>query len=207
MESTRTRLRRAPQRGSYDPDTIFGILDESPICHVGFVVDAQPFVIPTIHARIEDQLYLHGAAANRMLGTLGAGAPCCITATLLDGLVMARSAFHHSMNYRSVVVVGQGRLVTEESEKRRAFDAIVDHVWAGRSADCRPANEVELRTTQVIRVSIDEASAKVRTGPPLDDEADLGLPHWAGVVPLTVQHGEAIPDAHVKPGQVLSPRS
>jgi hypothetical protein len=184
MKTRRTTLKRLPARGAHDVLTIHAILDEALICHLGFSVDEQPYVIPTIHARRGDTLYLHGAVANRMLGVLAGGAPCCLTATLLDGLVLARSAFHHSMNYRSVVVLGRAAEVTDPVEKTAAFEAFVEKVMRGRADACRPPNETEIRTTKVLRLPLDEASAKLRTGPPIDDEADHALPWWAGVVPL-----------------------
>jgi len=194
MQTDRTRLRRQPGRGSHDPAVVHAILDEALICHVGLQIEGAPVVLPTIHARVGGDLYLHGAAANRMLGSMATGAPCCVTATLVDGLVLARSAFHHSMNFRSVVVLGRAVPVSDDAEKRRALEAIVEHVARGRSRACRPPNETEIRITQVLRLPITEASAKVRTGPPLDDESDHGLPHWAGVVPLETRIGSLQPD-------------
>lgn len=194
MLTERTRVRRRPDRGAHDADTVRAILDEAPICHVGFSVGDQPYVLPTIHARVGDRLYLHGAAANRMLRTLGEGSRCCVTATLIDGLVLARSAFHHSMNYRSVVVLARAEEVTEPAEKLAALRAIVEHVRPGRWDECRHPNEAELRATTVVRLPLDEASAKIRTGPPKDDAEDYGLPYWAGVVPLTTVEGTPEPD-------------
>jgi nitroimidazol reductase NimA-like FMN-containing flavoprotein (pyridoxamine 5'-phosphate oxidase superfamily) len=200
MQTDRTRLRRQPDRGSYDTKQIHAILDEALICHVGFQIEGAPMVLPTIHGRVGDELYLHGAAANRMLGCLADGAPCCVTATLIDGLVLARSAFHHSMNYRSVVVLGQTVPVTDDAEKRRALDAIVNHVVSNRMQACRPPNETEIRITQVLRLPINEASAKIRTGPPIDDESDYSLPYWAGVAPLHTVIGDLQPDARLVKG-------
>jgi nitroimidazol reductase NimA-like FMN-containing flavoprotein (pyridoxamine 5'-phosphate oxidase superfamily) len=185
-QSERTRIHRLPQRGNYDRDTIHAILDEALICHVGFVVEGRPVVIPTIHTRIENQLYFHGSPAAGMLRTLREGVNACVTVTILDGLVLARSAFHHSMNYRSVVVFGQAEEVVDREEKLRVLTALVEHVCRGRSADARGPNEKELKQTLVLRLPIHEASAKIRTGPPLDDEEDYGLPVWAGVLPLTL---------------------
>lgn len=200
MRTERTALRRQPGRGSHERAAVHGVLDEARVCHLGFVVDGQPYVIPTLHARCGERLYLHGAVANRALGVLAAGAPCCVTATLIDGLVLARSAFHHSMNYRSVVVLGRAAEVTDPAEKRRALAALVDRALPGRSAACRPPNQAELRATRVLALPLEEASAKARRGPPVEDEADLALPHWGGVVPLRTTAGAPEPDAHVAPG-------
>ena len=194
LQTPRTTVRRLAARAVYDREAIYAILDEAYICHVGFVVDGQPFVIPTIHARLGDTLYFHGSAASRMLRSLRDGIDACVTITLLDGLVLARSAFHHSMNYRSVVVLGKGREVTDREEKTRALDALVEHVVPGRAAVVRPPNEAEFKQTLVIALPLDEASAKVRTGPPIDDEADYALDVWAGVVPLSLVKGEPVRD-------------
>jgi nitroimidazol reductase NimA-like FMN-containing flavoprotein (pyridoxamine 5'-phosphate oxidase superfamily) len=191
--SPRTTVRRQRQRGVYDPATIEAILDEALICHVGAVVDGAPIVLPTVHARREGTLYLHGAPANALLRA-GDGAEVCVTATLVDGLVLARSAFHHSINYRSVVVRGPARAVTDPAEKADALGALVEHVARGRSAETRPPSDEELRATLVVAVGLDEASAKVRTGPPLDEPEDHALPHWAGELPLTVVPGPPRPD-------------
>ena len=196
LQTPRTTVRRLAARGAYDRDTIYAILDEAYICHLGFVVDGQPFVIPTIHARVGETLYFHGSAASRMLRSLRDGVDACVTVTLLDGLVLARSAFHHSMNYRSVVVLGKGREVTDRAEKLRALDAIVDHVVLGRSKIARAPNESEIRQTMVIALPLSEASAKVRTGPPLDDQPDYALDIWAGVIPISLTKGEPIEDLH-----------
>ncbi len=185
----RTRMKRLPKRAVYDKQEIYGILDEALICHVGFAQNGHPFVIPTIQARIGDTLYIHGSTASRMLRTLGSGVPACVTVTLLDGLVLARSTFHHSMNYRSVVILGTLTKVDDPDEKRDALDAIVEHVVPGRSAEARGPNEQELKATTVISMEVTEASAKIRTGPPGDDDEDYTLPIWAGVVPLTIQAG------------------
>jgi len=198
--SERTRLRRLPQRGSYERATIDPILDEALFCHVGFVADGQPFVIPTIHARVEDRLYVHGSAASRMLRGMEKGLPVCVTVSLIDGLVMARSAFHHSMNYRSVVVLGTARLVTDPAEKLAALRAIVEHVAAGRWDEVRKPNEKELRATLVVSVPLDEASAKVRSGPPVDDEEDYALPCWAGVIPLRLTTLPSVDDPRLGRG-------
>ena len=193
----RTRVRRLPKRASYDAATIHAILDEALVCHVGFVVDHAPVVIPTIHWRDGDTLYVHGSAASRMLRSLRGGVDACVTVTLLDGLVLARSAFHHSMNYRSVVVFGRAREVSAETEKVRALEALVEHVVRGRSREARAPNEQELRQTLVLALPLDEASAKIRTGGPLDDEEDYALPVWAGVLPLRLVPAEPIPDTGV----------
>lgn len=188
-QTPKTTLKRLPARGSYDRALIHAIIDEALTCHVGFVVEGQPFVIPTIHARIGDAVYVHGSAASRMLRTLRDGVDACVTITVLDGLVLARSAFHHSMNYRSVVVFGRATAVTGDDEKRRVLDALVEHVCRGRSAEVRKPNEAELKQTLVLRLPIEEASAKVRSGPPVDDEDDYALPVWAGVLPLSLRPG------------------
>jgi nitroimidazol reductase NimA-like FMN-containing flavoprotein (pyridoxamine 5'-phosphate oxidase superfamily) len=193
----RTRVRRLPKRGQYDAATIHAILDEAMICHVGFVVDGAPVVIPTIHWRDGDTLYFHGSAASRMLRSLKNGVDACVTVTLLDGLVLARSAFHHSMNYRSVVVFGKAREVADEDEKVRALEALVEHVVRGRSQDIRQPNDKELRQTLVLAMPLDEASAKIRTGGPVDDDEDYALPMWAGVLPLRLTPGDPIADTGV----------
>jgi uncharacterized protein len=190
----RTRLRRRSDRGSYDRALVHAVLDEALICHVGFVHEHQPFVMPTTHARVGELLYVHGAAANRMLGVLAQGVDVCVTVTLLDGLVLARSFMHHSMNYRSVVVLGRAYDVTDAGEKRLAFEALVERVQPGRSRNARPASDTELRVTRVLALPLLEVSAKIRRGPPLDDAEDLHLPYWAGVIPLKLTAGEPIPD-------------
>jgi len=199
VKTERTTLKRLPERGSHEREAIDAILDEALLCHLG-VVDGEgrPFVIPTIHARAGDVLYLHGSPASRALRTArDGGIDVCVTATLLDGLVLARSAFHHSMNYRSAVVYGRATKVEDPAEKVAALTALVEHVVAGRSEGCRPPDEQEVKGTLVLAVPLDEASAKVRTGAPLDDEADLGLPVWAGHVPLSIVAGEPVADAGV----------
>jgi nitroimidazol reductase NimA-like FMN-containing flavoprotein (pyridoxamine 5'-phosphate oxidase superfamily)/ribosomal protein S18 acetylase RimI-like enzyme len=197
--SAQTRVRRHPERGVYEPAAIYAILDEALYCHVGFVAGGQPFVIPTIHARLDDVLYLHGSPASRMLRELGGAIDVCVTATLLDGIVLARSVYNHSFNYRSAVVLGRGRLVEERDEKLAALTAIVEHVVAGRSRDARGPNEKELAGTTVLAVQIDEASAKVRTGPPKDFDDDLELPIWAGVIPLRIAAGSPETEPRVAP--------
>ena len=197
-QSERTRIHRLPQRGSYDRDTIGAILDEALICHVGFAVEGRPVVIPTIHTRIDNQLYFHGSPAAGMLRTLREGVDACVTVTILDGLVLARSAFHHSMNYRSVVVFGQAEEVVDREEKLRVLTALVEHVCRGRSADARGPSEKELKQTLVLRLPIHEASAKIRTGPPLDEEEDYALPIWAGVLPLKLTPQPPVADNAVE---------
>jgi len=205
----RTKVRRLAGRGRYERDLAHEILDEAYIAHVGFVVDGKPRVLPMTYGRDGDVLYLHGAVGNAMLRA-SAGAEVCVTVTLLDGLVLARSAFHHSMNYRSVVLLGTATKVEEPNEKRHAFDVIVDHVLPGRSEVARPANDSEVRTTLVLRLPIDEGSAKVRTGPPKDDPEDMDLPVWAGVVPLRLVADDPVQDpaqqAALSPPVVARPR-
>ena len=201
--SPRTEVKRLPERARYDTEIVHGILDEALVCHVGFVVDGQPVVIPTIHARRGDRLYLHGSPANRMLRTLKRQVDVCVTVTLVDGLVLARSAFHHSMNYRSVVVFGAAREVSDPVEKMAAFRALVDHVAPGRWDDVRAPNEKEIRSTLVLVLALAEATAKVRTGPPLDDEGDYALPVWAGELPLRTVPGAPVGDPRLAPGAVV----
>jgi uncharacterized protein len=190
----RSRVRRVPQRATYDAEHVHAILDAGYVAHVGIAEGGQPFVLPMVYVRVDRTLYLHGARTARLLSALAEGVPMCATVTLLDGLVLARSAFHHSLNYRSVMVLGRGVGVVDEAERERAFAAFVDHVVPGRSADVRPPNEQERRATMLVKLPIDEASAKVRTGPPLDDAEDLSLPVWAGVLPLTLTPGVPLPD-------------
>jgi hypothetical protein len=195
----RTQVRRLPKRGVYDKAEVYSILDAGYVCHVGFVADGQPCVMPTGYARAGDRLYIHGSPASRMLRALEGGADVCVTVTLLDGFVLARSAFHHSMNYRSVVVFGRARLVTDPGEKVEALRAFTDHVVPGRWAEVRQPNEGELKATKVLALPLDEASAKVRVGPPIDDEEDYSLPVWAGVVPVRMEVGEPVADARLLP--------
>ena len=188
--SDRTTVRRLPARGRYDAETVHGILDEALFCHVGLVDPAgHPVVLPTIHVRRGDHLYLHGSPASHLLRTAKKGIDVCVTATLLDGLVMAKSAFHHSMNYRSVVVFGTATEVSDGDEKHGALLDLVEHVRPGRSAEARPPNAKELAGTLVLKLPLAEASAKVRTGPPIDDEEDADWPAWAGVIPVTLAVG------------------
>lgn len=197
LQTERTTVKRLAKRGVYDRDTVYEILDEALLCHAGFVVDGSPVVIPTIHWRHEDTLYFHGSAASRMLRSLRNGVEACVTVTLLDGLVIARSAFHHSMNYRSAVIFGTAREVMEREEKLRALDALVEHVLRGRTTEIRPPNEKELRQTMVLAMPIEEASAKVRTGGPIDDDEDYALPYWAGVIPVSMAYGAPVDDGRV----------
>ena len=197
--SDRTRVRRVPQRGAYERETIEAILDETLISHVGFVHEGQPVVIPTLHARLGERLYLHGSAASRMLRTLEKGVPVCATATLVDGLVLARSAFHHSVNYRSVVVFGTATLTEPGDETAKALELFTEKLVPGRWADVRPPTRQELKGTKVLSLPLDEASAKVRTGPPIDDDEDYDLPVWAGVLPLATQVAEPQPDPRLDP--------
>jgi uncharacterized protein len=196
----RTQVKRLPDRGAYDSETVFRILDEGLICHVGFSVDGQPYVIPTGFARVEDTLYIHGSAASRMLRTLAEGVQVCVTVTLLDGLVLARSAFHHSMNYRSVVMLGRATLVSDPAEKIKALEAFTEHVVRGRWNDVRLPTEAELKATTVLALPLAEVSAKIRKGPPKDDAEDYELPIWAGVVPLTIAPAAPIDDPRLKAG-------
>src|SRR6202165_2091679 len=205
LQTPRTTVRRLGKRGAYDRDTIEAILDEALICHGGFVIDGQPMVIPTIHARVDDALYFHGSVASRMLRSLEQGVPAGVTVTLLDVLVLARSAFHHSMNYRSVVILGTATVVVDREEKLRVLDALVEHVMKGRSADARPPSEAELNATLVLRLPITEASAKIRTGPPIDDEEDYALPVWAGVLPLELPPLAPVADPRLTVGIELPP--
>lgn len=195
QQSDRTRVNRIPKRGHYDRETIDAILDEGFICHVGFVAEGQPFVIPTGYARVGDELYIHGSAASRMLRELSKGVEVCVTVTLLDGLVLARSAFHHSMNYRSVVILGKAELVADAGEKYKALEALTEHFVPGRWKDVRWPTELELKATSVLKLPITEASAKIRIGDPVDDEEDYSMNVWAGVIPLKLTPGEPIPDA------------
>jgi uncharacterized protein len=201
VPTARTRVVREPHRGVYDRATAYQILDEGLVCHIGFVVDGQPFVIPTGYGRAGDNLYIHGSVASRMLRNLNEGLPICVTVTLLDGLVLARSIFNHSMNYRSVVVLGTAVAVNESQEKLEALRAISEHILPGRWADSRQPNEKELKATLVMRLPITEFSAKVRQGPPIDDEEDYAFPTWAGVIPMQMTAGQPIADRKLHAGQ------
>jgi len=201
----RTRLVREADRAVYDREEAYRILDEGFLCHAGFVVDGQPFVIPTSYGRKDDCLFIHGSAASRMLRQMKEGVPVCITVTLLDGLVLARSIFNHSMNYRSVVVLGKATLVDDPAEKLEALRLLSEHIIPGRWADSRQPNERELKATSVLRVPIEEFSAKIRKGPVVDDEEDYSFPTWAGVVPLEMVAGEPVYDGRLLPGQNAPP--
>jgi uncharacterized protein len=206
--SPRTTVRRLPSRGVYDRGAIDRILDEAMIAHLGFVHDGHPFVVPTLHARVGDTVYFHGSAASRTIRTLGAGGPACLTVTLLDGLVLARSAFHSSVNYRSVVVLGRASAVEGPDERLLALEAFMERLIPGRWGEVRSPSRQELKGTRLLAMALDEASAKVRTGPPEDDSDDLGLPVWGGVIPLHTSAGKPIPDAftpsHVEPSGAIT---
>lgn len=199
----KTLVRRLPKRGKYDEATIHAILDEGFLCHVGFAIDAQPYVIPTLYARCGSTLYLHGSAASRMLKTGAEGVNICVTVTLVDGFVLARSVFHHSMNYRSVVVLGKARLVNELAEKAEALRAFTDKIASDRWGEARVPTEQEYKATNVLALPIEEASAKVRSGDPIDDEEDYVRPIWAGVVPLEITLGRPIADGRVPEGVAI----
>lgn len=193
LKTPRTTVRRMPKRGSYDFETVAAILDAGFLCHLGFVVDGQPYVVPTAYGREERLIYVHGSAVSRTLGALAEGVPVCITVTHLDGLVLARSGFHSSMNYRSVMLLGRAEVVPAD-RKVHAMEVISEQILHGRWAELRPIKRKEVNATAVLQIPIEEASAKVRTGPPGDDEPDYALPIWAGVIPLTLKAGKPIPD-------------
>jgi nitroimidazol reductase NimA-like FMN-containing flavoprotein (pyridoxamine 5'-phosphate oxidase superfamily) len=199
----RTKLRRLPARGSHELETIYKILDAAFLAHVGFCVDGQPFVIPTLFGRKENTLFIHGSAASRMLRELDKGVPACVTVTHVDGLVLARSAFHHSMNYRSVVAFGTTRKINDPERKRHALKGISDHLINGRWDDVREPNEREMKQTTVLEFAIEEASAKIRTGGPIDEEEDYALPVWAGVLPLSLKAQQPRADERLAPGTEL----
>lgn len=201
--STRTRVVREAHRAVYDRETAYRVLDEGFLCHVGFTVDGQPFVIPTLYGRKDDQLFIHGSAASRMLKHMKESLPVCVTVTLVDGFVLARSIFNQSMNYRSVVVLGKATLVDGPSQKLEALHLLSEHIIPGRWADVRQPNERELKQTSVLRLPIEEFSCKVRTGPAVDDEEDYSFPTWAGVLPLAMKTGEPIPDERLLQGQPI----
>ena len=190
----RTQIKRLPKRANYETQTIYNILDEALICHIGFTVNNQPYIIPTTYGRVEDKLYIHGSPASRMLRSLNQGIEVCVTVTLLDGLVLARSAFHHSMNYRSVVIFGTATLINNTEEKMEALRAFTEHIIPKRWQEIRQPSKQELQGTMVLSLPLTEASAKVRTGNPVDDEPDYDLPVWAGVLPLQIVPGKAIAD-------------
>ncbi len=196
----RNRLRRKPARGSFDRDIIYPIIDEAPICHVGFAENGQPFVIPTLHARHDDTLILHGAKASRLLKHIEAGHPVCVAFTLLDGIVLARSAFSSSVNYRSAVVFGAGRIIDAEDEKMHALELVTNHIVPGRWSEARIPTPKEMHATSVVSITIEQASAKVRSGPPGDEEEDYALPIWAGVLPLATWVGDPVPDPRLAEG-------
>ena len=205
MPTPRTRVVRESQRAVYDRETVYRILDEGFLCHVGFLVDGQPFVIPTSYGRKDASLYIHGSAASRMLREMKEGVAVCVTVTLLDGLVLARSVFNHSMNYRSVVILGKATLVDDPDEKIAALRALAEHIIPGRWDDARQPNERELKQTSVLRLPIEEFSAKVRTGPPIDDEDDYSFPTWAGLLPLKMSVGSPIDDPRLDPPREVPP--
>jgi len=198
--TARTRVVREPQRAVYDRDAVYQILDEGFICHVGFAIEGQPYVIPTSYARKNDLLYVHGSAASRMLRHADSGIPVCVTVTLLDGLVLARSIFNHSMNYRSVVVLGTAISIEDRAEKLAALQALSEHILPGRWKDSRQPNEQELKATSVLQVPIEEFSAKVRQGPVIDDEEDYSFPTWAGVIPLSMISHPPVDDSRLLEG-------
>jgi nitroimidazol reductase NimA-like FMN-containing flavoprotein (pyridoxamine 5'-phosphate oxidase superfamily) len=205
-KTDRTTLKRLPKRGVYERELVYPILDEAFICHVGFTVEGQPFVIPTGFGRVDDRLYIHGSQISRMLRTLAGGIDVCVTVTLLDGLVLARSAFHHSLNYRSVVIFGRASMVDDKEAKLAALRAFSEHVIAGRWDEARQPTDQELKATAVLSLPLEEASAKVRTGPPIDDEEDYALPIWAGVLPLRLVAGVPVPDPRL-PAEIEVSRS
>jgi len=197
--TSRTKVRRLARRGVYDKAVVHSILDEGLLCHIGFAVEGQPYVIPTLYARAGEQLYIHGSAVSRMLKTLADGVDICLTVTLVDAYVLARSAFHHSMNYRSVVVLGRAQPVTDRMEQLQALQALTNHIVPRRWEEVREPNELEMRQTAVLRLPLDEVSAKVRVGQPNDDAEDYALPVWAGVVPISAQVGAPLDDGRVRP--------
>ena len=205
MPSARTRVVREPQRALYDRESVYRILDAGFLCHIGFAVDGQPYVIPTSYGRDGANLYIHGSAASRMLRNLKESIPMCVTVTLLDGLVLARSVFNHSMNYRSVMILGKATLIQDPQEKLAALRALSEHILPGRWDDSRQPNEQELKATSALRLPIEEFSAKVRTGPPIDDEEDYSFPTWAGVIPLEMKAGTPISDEKLDPNRELPP--
>jgi nitroimidazol reductase NimA-like FMN-containing flavoprotein (pyridoxamine 5'-phosphate oxidase superfamily) len=197
--TARTKVRRLAKRAAYDKSTVHAILDEGLICHVGFSVEGQPYVIPTLYARDGERLYLHGSAVSRMLKTLSDGVEMCVTVTLVDAYVLARSAFHHSMNYRSVVVLGRAQLLTDHAERMHALHMLTNHIVPNRWEEVREPNELEMRQTAVLVLPLEEVSAKIRAAPPNDDEEDYALPVWAGIVPIATQIGQPIDDGRVRP--------
>ena len=200
MLTARTEVRRLPKRAVYDREVVYAILDEGLVCHIGFVADGKPVVLPTGYGRKDDTLYVHGSTASRMFRALGKGADVCVTVTLIDGLVLARSAFHHSMNYRSVVIFGRASVVDDRAQKMEALRVFTEHVAPGRWNEVRRPSDKELQATIVLALPLEEVSAKVRTGPPLDDEEDYQLPVWAGVLPLSLTTGQPLADARLPAG-------
>ncbi len=199
-QTDRTKVKRIPKRGNFDRETIYSILDEGFVCHIGFTAHGQTFVIPTGYARRDDTLLIHGSAASRMMRSLSGGIDVCVTVTLLDGLVLARSAFHHSVNYRSVVIFGKAKLIEDEQEKLEALYAFTEHIVPNRWNEIREPNELELKATTVLSLPLEEASAKIRTGDPVDDAEDHALDVWAGVIPLKVKAEKPEDDALLKEG-------
>ena len=204
-QTEKTTLRRLPKRGIFDRPTVYSILDEGLFCHIGFQSMGQTFVIPTGYGRSGDTLYIHGSAASRMFRTLAGEVDICVTVSILDGLVLARSAFHHSVNYRSVMIFGKARILEGAAEKTEALRAFTEHVAPGRWADVRTPNERELKATLVLAIALDEVSAKMRTGGPIDDDEDMSIPAWAGVLPIRMTTGEPIPDGQL-PAAITPPR-
>ncbi len=202
-KTERTKIARKPDRGRYDRETVHAIIDEALYCHVGIVVNERPVVIPTAHWRQGDKLYMHGSRVSRLIEVMAAGADVCVTVTLLDGLVLARSGFHHSMNYRSVVIFGQAVPIEGREAKLAAMRALMERIAPRRWDELRPPTEKEIAATGIVALKLDEASAKVRAGPPADDEADYAHPVWAGVVPVTQSLGEPVPDPRLAPGIAL----
>ena len=196
----RTQVRRLPQRGIYDKSQVYAILDEGYLCHVGFAIDGQPYVIPTGYARLGDEIFIHGSAASRMLRALGDGIDVCVTVTLVDGFVLSRSAFHHSMNYRSVVMLGRARVLADPAEKMIALRRFTNHILPGRFEEVRPPSDAELKGTMVLALPLQEVSAKVRKGPPVEEQEDIERPVWAGVVPLHTHLGAPEPMDDLVPG-------
>jgi nitroimidazol reductase NimA-like FMN-containing flavoprotein (pyridoxamine 5'-phosphate oxidase superfamily) len=195
--TSRTKIARLPKRAVYDKVQVHEILDEGFLCHVGFAFEGQPYVIPTGYVRVGEKIYLHGSAASRMLRNLDSGIEVCVTVTLVDGFVLARSVFHHSMNYRSVVILGTAHLVTERAEKLEALRSFTNHIAPGRWEEARQPSDQELKSTSVLTMALEEVSAKMRTGPPMDDDEDYALPVWAGVIPIHQQIGEPVPDTRL----------
>jgi uncharacterized protein len=202
----RTQVKRRPMRGAYDKEQVHAILDAGYVCHLGYVIDGQPFVIPTAYVRSGERIYIHGAPASRIMGVAGQDLNICLTVTLVDGFVLARSVFHHSMNYRSVVVLGKASVVTDLEEKRAALQCFTNHISPGRWDEARQPTDSELKATGVLALPLEEVSAKVRTGPPLDDEEDYAIPVWAGVIPVSQVLGEPVPDERLAPGMVVPAR-